>query len=591
MGALFATIVWGFLARGRGISILLFVALQGTASAVAAPAPGQSASAREHARRGAQLAQAGDLRAAEVELRRAVELEPDNALYLSQLARALALQNRIAEAGRYLKRAVQLDPGKLMIRRQLALTQWHQGNLEEAEKNLEMIARVSPEDALIHLLLGMVAQRRGDHSRAIRLLESVGDLLFERSDAVVALMQAYYASGEREKGRRMGKMLVSAKLENPEHLFLAARTARAADDYETARQLLVQLRPHHPDPVALDYELGLVHHQTGAFEKCTQLLGEVIEKGRSPGAIYNLMGHCRQGRKQIKEAIEAFQKAIDLEPLVEDYYLDLIRLLGDRGIWRVAIRVAERGVKQLPSSHRLYEVKGLSESMMFDVERSMQSFRRALEINPDSERALRGLAVGLGAAGQIKEAKELFEQGIRRFPSDALNYQEYGLLLLKTVESGDEEALPRAVQLLKKALELNEMLFEPHYQLGKWALAKGETDKALSRLERAVKISLKRQRPTMHWPEPTVVPDERKKPPSIFRSMLELRRLEEKSIGTCAKISVRSAGADDSGAASPQTELAEENQPQSGLWPYGSTRRNLCNREKVGSGERFPLPK
>ena len=345
-----------------------------------------------------------------------------------------------------------------------------------------MIAKAAPEDALPRLLLGMVAGSRGHHRRAIDLLESSDDLLWQRSDAIVALTQSYYAVGEQEKGRATAKRLLGASLESPQHGFLAARAARRSGDYETARQLLLRIRPDYPDPAALDHELALIHHQTGNFEECTRLLEDRIAAGSPPAVLYNLLGHCRQGQGDIKQAI-------DRDPLVENYYLlDLLRLLAGRHIWRVALRVAEQGVEMIPTSHRLYEVKGLTENMLFYAQRSVSSFRRALELNPDSERAHRGLAVGLGATGRQEEAAALFEEGIRRFPDDALNYQEYGLLLLKIVESGDEQSLPRAVEILQKALQLDEGLFEPHYQLGKLALSEGQVAQALEHLQRATQI-------------------------------------------------------------------------------------------------------
>ena len=474
--------------RTRWVRILLLVCLTALLGEIVSAAQDQTFSAQQHARKGVKLAQAGDLVAAEEQLRRAVELEPENALYLAQLAKALAMQNRIQEAGQYFGQAAQIDPDNLAIRRQLALTQWHQGELEEAERNLEMIAKAAPEDALPRLLLGMVAGSRGHHRRAIDLLESSDDLLWQRSDAIVALTQSYYAVGEQEKGRATAKRLLGASLESPQHGFLAARAARRSGDYETARQLLLRIRPDYPDPAALDHELALIHHQTGNFEACTRLLEDRIAAGSPPAVLYNLLGHCRQGQGDIKEAIESFQRAISGQPSAEDFYLDLLRLLAGRHVWRVALRVAEKGVEMIPTSHRLYEVKGLTESMSFDAEGSVRSFRRALELNPDSERAHRGLAVGLGAAGRQEEATALFEEGIQKFPGDVLNYQEYGLLLLKAVESGDEDALPRAVELLMKALELQEDLFEPHYQLGQLALADGHLKQALGHLETAVRI-------------------------------------------------------------------------------------------------------
>ena len=63
---------------------------------VAFGAPGQSsAEARQHADRGSRLAQLNDLKGAEAEFRRAVELSPNNPEYLTQLGTILGLERKL----------------------------------------------------------------------------------------------------------------------------------------------------------------------------------------------------------------------------------------------------------------------------------------------------------------------------------------------------------------------------------------------------------------------------------------------------------------------------------------------------------------
>ncbi len=81
------------------------------------------------------------------------------------------------------------------------------------------------------------------------------------------------------------------------------------------------------------------------------------------------------------------------------------------------------------------------------------------------------------------------ERGIRQFPLNASFYQEYGLLLAKAGDSGDEAARSRSAALLRKALDLNASLVEPHYQLGQLALAQGNPEEAARHFEMAVRLA------------------------------------------------------------------------------------------------------
>jgi tetratricopeptide (TPR) repeat protein len=61
------------------------------------------------------------------------------------------------------------------------------------------------------------------------------------------------------------------------------------------------------------------------------------------------------------------------------------------------------------------------------------------------------------------------------------------LLLLQLAESGQAEE-SRAVAMLERAIALNDLLAEPHYQLAILALRKAEPTQALRHLQRAVSV-------------------------------------------------------------------------------------------------------
>ena len=71
-------------------------------------------------------------------------------------------------------------------------------------------------------------------------------------------------------------------------------------------------------------------------------------------------------------------------------------------------------------------------------------------------------------AGRNGEAGETFERGIRQFPLNASFYQEYGLLLAKVGDSGDEAARSRSADLFRKALDLDASLSSPTISWASW---------------------------------------------------------------------------------------------------------------------------
>src|SRR5690349_10202140 len=116
---------------------------------------GQTPQANEHANHSLQLAQAGDLKGAEAELRRAVEFSPNDVSCLAALGGILGMQHRLEEANSYFEKALTLDPDNIVIRRNLATNQWKLGRFHEAKNNLQLILKERAADKFSTWLLGM----------------------------------------------------------------------------------------------------------------------------------------------------------------------------------------------------------------------------------------------------------------------------------------------------------------------------------------------------------------------------------------------------------------------------------------------------
>jgi len=455
-----------------------------------APAMSQqtTSSAQVHANRGLQLVQKGDLKGAESALRQAATLAPRNPLYLSDLGSVLRAQKKLEEALGCYTQALAIDPKNSVIRRNLALTQWDLGKLPEARKNLESVLSLQPGDKLATLMLGMVAESLKDYAAARRLLESVSDLASERPESVASLARVFYHTGEPAKARSLLKSAGSKTGVHPQTVVTLAQTALEAGDNETAEKLLISVRPSYPDPTLLGYSLATVQFRAGRIADSAKTLLELVQTNRANGQVYNLLGHCFQKQGRTKEAVGAFERAVEEDPAAESNYLDLLRLLAANNLWRPTLKLATQAVRTVPGSHTLYEVKGLSEIMLSFTDDAIRSYTRALELNPESAKATAGLAVAQSAAGLYQEAASTFEKGIREFPKDALHYQEYGLMLLRQAAGGDAAAELRGISLLETALSLDNSLSEPHYQLGNLALTKGQVQQAVEHLELAVKL-------------------------------------------------------------------------------------------------------
>ena len=423
-------------ARQRWRRAVVSLTLMLAAAALPAHAFPADAQAENHLANASRLIRDGDLREAEAELRRAVDLVADNPTYLARLGQVLGMQNRMEEAARYYRRALKLAPDSLAIRRNLALTQWSRRRFAEAKANLEQVLAKAPDDDLTRLLLGMILVNSGEYARAVSLLESVPEQVRGKGDAVAALARAQYGLGKKEQARTTLESMALNRSLTPNGVYACATVAANAEDFAAAEKLFLSIRSTYPDAAALSYQIALMQFRSNRIDRSRRTLLEAIEKGQSSGSIHNLLGHCYAAQNQLQNAVASFEQAIDLEPAEESHYLNAVQLLAEHQIWRVLIRIAEKGVARIPRSDRLYRMKGLAEAAMLYSQDSVRSYRRALEINPGSAKANLGLAVAQRTAGmihnllghcyaaqnQLQNAVASFEQAIDLEPAEESHY-------------------------------------------------------------------------------------------------------------------------------------------------------------------------
>jgi Flp pilus assembly protein TadD len=458
-------------------------------TALAFGAPDDAADkAQQHADRGFELAQTGNLRGAEAELRVAIRLAPDDEDYLAGLGSVLGMQQKLEEASEYFEKALRINPGSLTIRRNLATDQWQLGRLQEARANLERILRAKPGDPPTVLLLGMVAENLKDYAKAARLLETVPDLVKQRPESIAALGRSYYQIGQKQKAKEMLEGLLGQPME-PGGIFLASEIAVAEGDSETALKLLGSIRSSYPDQPRLLHKIALAQYRGGHFAESENILLDLINSGHPSSDVYNLLAWSYYKQDKFQETVRAIGQAIDLEPANESNYLDLGQMFVDHGQLAKAQEVARQALERIPSSFRCHMMKGLIEAKQGAFTDAVATYGRAVALNSDSPEATSNLARMQWLAGMNHEAEVTFEQGIKRFPQDALTHQEYALMLLKRAEDGDAPAEARAVSLLKQASAVNKSLAEPHYQLGNLWLTKGRIPDALEELLTAASLN------------------------------------------------------------------------------------------------------
>jgi tetratricopeptide (TPR) repeat protein len=452
------------------------------------------ASAEEHASQGLRLAQAGKLKEAELELRRAAALDPNNAGYLADLGGILGMERKLKEADLFFGKAARLEPDNQMIRRDLAANEWQLGELRDARKDLERILGQDPGDRGSVLLLGMVEADLKDYPRAAQLLGGLPDLVQQHPQSMAALARCYYHVGETAKAKETLKNLVS-HFHEPLAVFLAGEMAEEAGDSGTAIGLYECIRDSYPDTARLAYHLAHAQYLAGRWDDCRQILSQMAGAGFRSSQAFDLLGRCDGKLAQATQSQKAFETAIELNPSSDTNYLDLADMLAHRQSRDAAIEVMESCVKALPRSFGCYEEKGTIEESQHYYKQAVSSFERAVQLSPSSANAEFGLANSLAGLGHRSEADADYSRAIRRNPHRADFYREYAQSLL--TEAGRNNTAPerRAAALLDRAIELDSSDAESRLLLGELLLNEGKIRSAVALLRAAARLNPPNARP------------------------------------------------------------------------------------------------
>jgi tetratricopeptide (TPR) repeat protein len=426
----------------------LFLAL--ALLAPVAPLFGQgTAAAQEHAEKALQFAQAGDLKSAETELRKAVELSPGDPALLTSLGGILGMEGNLQQANIYLAKAVKLNPQDPASRRNLAANQWQLGQLKEAHENLDRLVRANPRDKIALFLLGMVSERQKDYRRSTALLESVPEVMERQPDGWIALASSYYHTNRREDARKTLRRLVG-RGGNARIAFLGGQAAMDAQDYQTAEALFAAARSAS-DPAVVEFQIAMAQYRDG---------------------------RAAQSEKTLLEAIQAKQAH-------SDAYVLLCKVLVDQGADIRALRFAAQAAQAFPDAYDAVSMKGSLEMKLRYYNEAVTSYEKAVKLKPESAGAKRDLASAQWRAGMRERAALAFEQATRQFPRDAMTYQVYGTLL---VEDATPEARSQAAGLFERAIALDNSSAESRYQLANIEMEDGKPERALPHLESAVKL-------------------------------------------------------------------------------------------------------
>jgi tetratricopeptide (TPR) repeat protein len=458
-------------------------------------------------------------RAMEIEqLRKVIELAPNFARAHLALGKALLRDGSVDEAIEELQEATRLEPERGDAHYQLGLALARAGRRDEAAPLLKQGRRLVADDentqkANLDLAEGRAALEDGDLERAAAKLRSavrrrpdsseaqrsLGEVLEKQGDATGAIA-AYRAALELnpvDPSAREGMERLGALDDDPERLaelegyILEGR-------FEEVEPLLAEYVEQHPKSSRGWYSLG---YSLGAQQKigdAIQALARSLELDLGNAEAHKMLGRMLMIIGRFDMAQAEFEEAIRYKPDSAEIHYNLGKLLSMQDVWGPARDALQEAVRLDPTYVRAVDALGFALEALGDDAGAVVHYEKAAALNEAQQGRLASPHVNLSAyhnrTGNPEKALEHARKALELNPeSDRAWFQ-------KSRADDSRGDLVEAVASLNQAISLNPRAASYYYVLARLYRRLGkakESREALAtfkRLERETEELQKKRR-------------------------------------------------------------------------------------------------
>ncbi len=461
-----------------------------------------------------------DPRSAEIYLKNLLQQEEANAQARFLLGQLYLKRNDLRSAEKELRRALDLgyDPKQAapaLFETMLALGEG-QALVDQAKKTSTgdalADARIHTAAARAHLQLGQPDEARKEFNAA----------LTAKADHAAARvgLATLQASTDRPGARAAVERILKDDPDSVEALALKADLDIADRELQAARETLAQIARKQPNDLSSRAKLVSVSLELNDLEGAERDLAELRKLAPKMPVTHYLVALVQSRKNDLKTAREEVEEALRLAPdylpaiglaaglslsanaleQAERYSRQLIerlpqnpvgfRVLGATHLRRnepqKALDAVRPGLKRHPDDAAMLAIAGEASLKLNQAKDAAGYFQRASELSPDSSRSRTGLALSHIAAGDTSSGIEELEQAIEL---DAGNQQADVALVSALLRSREfDKALAAVDRMQQKAEPTNPL---PSNLRGNVLANKGDFPGARAAFEKALQIDPK----------------------------------------------------------------------------------------------------
>jgi len=399
--------------------------------------------------------------------KKALEIAPQDRLLLNATGAAYSMRGALQTAQRYFIESLKTDPSFVPAKQNLGITLFSLGHYSEAEGQFKSLQeQVGQSHTVANLFLGMISEKRSDCTTAVSLLDNVGALLYQYSDAVLSFANCEYQIGNPQSAMQALAAFDRTGDLSPSQYEQAADLYTRLGQNQRALAELNKARTGKSQSASVEENRIELLEKTGRLEDAQGLLEDLASSQPTADVLLHLARVAKE-RGDFAVAMKSLKRASEIDPDREESYLEFSTICADHGNDALGLETAEIGLSHVPTSYRLTVQKGVVLEKLGHLNDAESVLRTAVGMQKDNSIALLSLAVVLAQGGRAEEAERTLARAIRQFPDNYYMYYFRGKLLLQFAgnDANKDEIRESAKHSFEQSIRLNPGYADTYYQL------------------------------------------------------------------------------------------------------------------------------
>lgn len=260
------------------------------------------------------------------------------------------------------------------------------------------------------------------------------------------------------------------------------------DNQDDAIDCYTKILEIEPDNDKVYYELGHLYLQKNDSLPAVNAFSMALEKDEENPFYHNSMAFALVQLEQYDDAIEHYQKAININP--DPYWTSIVcQALGSvyleiKHNYEAAIVLYQTASVLNPDSEESQIAIGDTYFSIDEFDNAIKAYCDAIKINPENAKAYCKCGMALWEKDYTEEAIVAYHKAIALNPEYAIAYNNLGVIYLDDIGNVNE-----AADLFSKAIKCNENYTLAFFNLGRCYALLGENTKAAKFFQKSLDLN------------------------------------------------------------------------------------------------------